>query len=573
MDNKYFFDHIHKSGGSSIHHVFNTILGSEKVSPLINFQRLNTALVENKKYQLIQGHFNFISGEKLPVDRLSATVLRDPVDRCLSTYFYYRNDVLSKVGFEGEGINLSKSMSLVEYVNCDSPSVLDHLENFQTRHFYALKWDGNSVLTSDTMLEMSKQALEEYDLVGVTEFLDNFVDVLCYHWSWPILETVQRFKVTSSRSPIQDVKPEVLKKLRALNELDIELYETAKAIYEKTRRGLIKQAFKYRLSHSDSLITDNKVIKDSTNQSDSVITDNYVYANFGNHKVAFIAAEISGNISLGAQLFSSEIVTIKLKLTASEPIDDLTVGFSIVHEDGVLMYGTNSRCLGFALSIDRAGEYLFEYSFQMLLGLGGYWLGASLHRGESHLEECYHWIDRLAFFEVIGKLGKHFEGKVSLQPMINICVNKELGGLIATELSNKSGLNHITFHSPVLAKPSADIQVIITPSAMFCNEVAAIELVITNTGSEHWQTSGQRPVRACYHWLDSNGKMYLYDGLRSALPKDISPGESVCMSVSIKAPEIEGSFILWLTLVQENGVWFDDYGSKIEFSISVDFKI
>ena len=570
MDNKYLFDHIHKSGGSSIHSVFTTILGIENVSPLINFKRLSNALAESKRFQLIQGHFKFMPGDRLPVDRLAASVLRDPVDRCLSTYFYYRHDTLDKKGAEFKSINLAKSLTLIEYVNCEDLSVLEHLENFQTKHFSELKFDGQLTRSSDLMLKMAKQALEEYDLVGVNESLNDFIDVLCYQWSWPLVEAVPRLKVTSTRPYKQDIKPEILKKLRALNELDIELYETAKAMFEKSRRNVIKDAVNRRLSFSDSLKTVDKITTHNGNDSVSEKTNKQMHANFGNHKAMLIGAEISGNISLGAQLFSTEIVTIKLKLTASEPIDDLTVGFSIEHEDGVLMYGTNSRCLGFALSIDRAGEYLLEYSFQMFLGHGGYWLGASLHRAESHLEECYHWVDRLAFFQVVGKTGKHFEGSVCLQPMIKIVNNHQTGGLIATELSNnKSGLTHVSFQHRVLTEPSATIQVIGTPTEISCNEVVIIEMIVTNTGYEHWQTGGQRPVRVCYHWLDSNGEMYWYDGLRSALPRDIAPGGSVKVSATIAAPQIAGSFILCLTLVQENGLWFDDYGCSFELLIKV----
>ena len=568
--NRFLFDHIPKTGGTALYTVFCKILGDGNVSPMILFDRLSQVQKTYEKFQLIHGHYKSMPGERMPSDRRCATLLRDPIDRCLSTYFFNKFDVPATLGEQSKSINLAKSLTLDEYVNSADPAVLADLDNYQSRHFCTLKCYGDTIPSNDRVLELAKQALEEYDLVGVHESFNDFIDVLCYQWAWPLIETTPRIKQTISRQSIRDVKPEILKKLRTLNELDIELYETAKAMFEKSRRSVIKDAVNRRLSFSDTLKTVDKITTHNGNDSESEKTDKQMHANFGNHKAMLIGAEISGNISLGAQLFSSEIVTIKLKLTASDPIDDLTVGFSIVHENGVLMYGTNSRCLGFALSIDRAGEYLVEYSFQILLGLGGYWLGASLHLGESHLEECYHWIDRLAFFQVVGKIGKHFEGIVCLQPMINICDNQETGGLIATELTNnKSGLNPVTFHHPVLTEPSATIQVMGTPTEISCNEVVIIEMIVTNTGFEHWRTGGQRPLRACYHWLDSNRGMYWYEGLRSALPTDIAPGGSVKVSATIAAPKIAGSFILCLTLVQENGLWFDDYGCSSELLIKV----
>jgi len=567
---RYLLDHIPKTGGTSLHTVFASVLGTENVSPLIQFKRFSHAIAENDSFQLIQGHFRFMPGDRLPGDRLAATLLRDPVERCLSTYFFYRLDAQASIGSEFKSIELAKTLSLAEYVNCEEPSVLDLLDNYQARHFLPLKWDGVSAPSDDMLLAVAAQALEEYDLVGVHEMFNDFIDVLCYRWSWPRVDTIPREKVTSSRPSKQDIEPEIFKKLRALNEIDIELYETAKALFEKARRGVIRDCVDRSMSLIAPVESAGGISTNVGKKSEPVKIAIHGGADFGNRKAAAMRAEITGRISLGAALFCGELVDLRVVFAAREPIDNLTLGIQIVDEFGRLVFGTNSRYLGFVLSIDRPGEFFVDFSFQAVLGNGGYWLGVALHRGESHLEECYHWVDRLAFFEVVGKIGYHFEGSVCLQPTMQIGENQEAGGLVANELTSKKELRHFTIHNPVLTVPSASFLVINLPETMVCNEVVGIQIEVTNSGSELWLAHGQRPVRACYRWLEASGRIFVYDGERSSLPRGIGPGDTVRLLAMIKAPEITGSFVLRITLVQENGIWFDEVGgSCIDVSVVV----
>lgn len=568
--NRYFVDHIPKTGGTALHNIFSSVLGSEKVSPLILFKRLSQVIGENDHFQLVQGHFRFLPGDRLPVDRLAATLLRDPIDRCLSAYFFNRLDVPVSIGSESKGIELARSLSLAEYVSCKDPSVLDYLDNYQARHFFPLNWDGVSTPADDRLLAMAVQSLEEYDLVGVHESFSDFVDVLCYRWSLPRVDQVPRIKVTSSRPSKRDVSPGVLKKLRALNELDIELYETAKELFEKKRRSVIKSCIGRSMLIAIPLEPEGGISTNVGKESASAKLATYSAANFGNHKVKFSRAEITGRISLGARLFCREIVDLKMTFTALVPIDDLTLGISIVDELGRLVFGTNSRHLGVILSVDSPGEFYIEFSFQVAFGTGGYWLGASLHRGESHLEECYHWVDRLAFFEVVGKIGNHFEGTVCLHPMIAVDEGQAAKGLISTDFPCDIQWQHVTAHTPVLSTPEASFRVANPPTEVGQNEVFQIQIYVSNTGSELWVSGGQRPVRVCYHWLNSSGEVLVHDGERTSLPWDIGPGEKLQLATIVRAPDQVGNFVLRITLVQENGVWFDTAAdSFLDLSVSV----
>ena len=71
-----------------------------------------------------------------------------------------------------------------------------------------------------------------------------------------------------------------------------------------------------------------------------------------------------------------------------------------------------------------------------------------------------------------------------------------------------------------------------------------VRVTVTNLGTQTWPAFGRRPVRVAYHWLDAAGRMVEYDGIRSILPRDVGPGESVTVDCFLRAPELPGDRLL-----------------------------
>ena len=64
--------------------------------------------------------------------------------------------------------------------------------------------------------------------------------------------------------------------------------------------------------------------------------------------------------------------------------------------------------------------------------------------------------------------------------------------------------------------------------------------------------------------------MVVFDGLRTPLPRDLSPGESVTLRATIRAPEKAGEHVLHVTLVQERVAWFSEMdGGQLSIPVSV----
>jgi SpoIID/LytB domain protein len=91
-----------------------------------------------------------------------------------------------------------------------------------------------------------------------------------------------------------------------------------------------------------------------------------------------------------------------------------------------------------------------------------------------------------------------------------------------------------------------------------------VQVRVTNTGSQHWPSTGPDRVRLGYHWYDGNGSVVVWDGARSDLDRDIAPGQTATFIVTVRAPRASGAFFLDFDLVQEAAGWFSSRGVSMK---------
>jgi hypothetical protein len=86
---------------------------------------------------------------------------------------------------------------------------------------------------------------------------------------------------------------------------------------------------------------------------------------------------------------------------------------------------------------------------------------------------------------------------------------------------------------------------------------------LENTGSRTWDASGPHPFALSYHLEDASGKSVTYDGLRTPLPLDVAPGNTVEVQAQIMAPSAQGSYVIEWDGVQEAVTWFSWEGTPV----------
>jgi hypothetical protein len=207
-----------------------------------------------EKIRFISGHiqdditFNYIRKmKKQPY--ILITLLRDPIDRAISQYYYIRQDKSHRHRLH----NIFKEVSFSDVYNRDlyknydpklGHTMFELAHNYQTRilsgttHFHRFHtW----VADNPDQLELDESHLERaitnlkdnFSFVTIQEHIDEGWTELAprFGWSYPIdyfFDKETRPNVTDYRPIVSEVPEEILEAIRKENKLDIQLYNWVK---------------------------------------------------------------------------------------------------------------------------------------------------------------------------------------------------------------------------------------------------------------------------------------------------------------------------------------------------------
>jgi hypothetical protein len=87
----------------------------------------------------------------------------------------------------------------------------------------------------------------------------------------------------------------------------------------------------------------------------------------------------------------------------------------------------------------------------------------------------------------------------------------------------------------------------------------SVPVTLTNTGSRTWSPPS---FTLSYHLVDAAGRVVVWDGLRTALPQNVAPGQSVTVQAAFSLPTA-GSYTIRWDLVQEGVTWFSWRGVPV----------
>lgn len=143
---------------------------------------------------------------------------------------------------------------------------------------------------------------------------------------------------------------------------------------------------------------------------------------YGNRRVTIDRVGLQDKNGMDIEIaVSGASAKIPVTFTAHENVSDLSIGILIRDKYGQDIFGTNTCYLNKTIQTEkgRSCTVLFEFS-QFNLGPGKYTLTAAAHTGSSHIEECFHWIDRSFSFEVVANSEFNFVGLNRLVPELTI---------------------------------------------------------------------------------------------------------------------------------------------------------
>ncbi|EGG21377.1 hypothetical protein DFA_01258 [Cavenderia fasciculata] len=236
----YLFLHIPKTGGNSIHslfqHTFKSHATQHWTSP--DYGESYTKIIGKKS---IVGHFNYglhFYLQEAGINQHSyLTLLRDPVDRVISHYYYHRERK------EDEGHALAINSTIEEWT--DTPRG----QNEQTRVL-----SGITSYTEDfpsmESFRMALSHLRKMKFVGLTERYEETAILMKYYCGLNSVSITQANK-RKDRTMDSKVSQDVRMLIKEKNWMDVYLYEEAVKMFERqldiVGRDIVKSEMKKKI--------------------------------------------------------------------------------------------------------------------------------------------------------------------------------------------------------------------------------------------------------------------------------------------------------------------------------------
>lgn len=198
------FVHIPKTAGGSLISIISSQYDSHEIFRM-GFPEQNTAAKINHNIKCVLGHTFYGQHEEL-APHIYVTMLRDPVERVISHY-YYAKDILKSEKVE--------RYSLEEFAQSG------WYANMQTRYITGGKPE----------LEKAINHLKTFGFFGITEMFAESVFLMKKTLGWEDIH-YSAVNVNTGRPKKETIPKETVEIIKKANHLDIQLYQWAKKDFE-----------------------------------------------------------------------------------------------------------------------------------------------------------------------------------------------------------------------------------------------------------------------------------------------------------------------------------------------------
>jgi ubiquinone/menaquinone biosynthesis C-methylase UbiE len=275
-DEALIFVHISKTGGLTLLPILDEMFPPDQIMKAHHEGAIHEELItDSGQYRLIRGHIYKDIRDKLTQPYIFITMLRNPVERARSVYQHIINHpvhglypIISKLTFR-------------EYVFSEDLNIKIDILNSQTRVITNML----DILVQPD-LELAKQRLrDEFAWVGLTERYDDSLKLLSYTFDWPPITDYKKHNVTKNPIKRDEIAPDIIQRIRELNQLDLQLYDYALELFdqrwaamEASRRQDSKSAFTVPAS-SGKALPDNaqsnikQIFDETTERIDGLFDD------------------------------------------------------------------------------------------------------------------------------------------------------------------------------------------------------------------------------------------------------------------------------------------------------------
>jgi len=232
------FVHVPKAAGTTLHRIIEKHYPRQTVystnpsllNPEASIEHFKQLPLEQRaQIRILKGHLPYGLHDYLPGPSTYFTLLREPVDRVVSFYYYVRQ---STRHYLHEQV-LARDLTLQQYIeSCITTSN----DNFQTRLISGVHHEALYGRCTPAMLDTAKRHLQEhFSVVGLSEQFDATLLMLKHAFQWRDLFYVRQ-NVNTDRPMLPNIPSATIDLIREHNQLDIELYQFVKQHFEDRLR-------------------------------------------------------------------------------------------------------------------------------------------------------------------------------------------------------------------------------------------------------------------------------------------------------------------------------------------------
>jgi hypothetical protein len=381
------FFHVPKAAGVTVLELLRTHFGQANVFHAADPRLLTRPITQLfREYSIVAGHFfaRYLSDAVL-AKTFVFTFLRDPLERILSQYSYYRS-LPANDGRADPNVNLAQNLELKEIFKRHTPKgKFSSWSNLQTAIFSGCCLSGP---VSNDILEQAKHNLEQLDFVGIQEELDSGVRELFARMGLCRMPEIPIVNTTINRLHVESLDLETINLIAEHNHLDHALFLHARKLWREGHLGPL---------------------------APRIITDLNLHREFGTLEIEATSILLKGGEPYLRQVPQGRPWGLLIRGKSSAACTDLTVGILISDEVGTNLYGTNSWLKGKRWSISADNNFTVDLQFPaMTLAAGFYTVTISFHTSRDAAETCFHWLEKAFQFEVVEESKQDFVGVTNL---------------------------------------------------------------------------------------------------------------------------------------------------------------
>ncbi|SEM73647.1 sulfotransferase family 2 domain-containing protein [Lihuaxuella thermophila] len=211
------FTHIPKTGGLTMRRIIDQHFAPREIfrypphRAARSLRRLTPE--ESEPFRCVYGHCPFGVHRYFHKPFQYIAMLRDPVSRIISMYYFIRSSPSNKMH------DMVSRMSLEEFVHSKNSRIKIPLSNHQTRFLSGKK--------NPDLAKALENVRKHYAFVGITEMYPESVFMLNRTLGWKHIPYTKE-NVTKNKPKKAPVSEEVIRYLKEKNELDYRLYEFCK---------------------------------------------------------------------------------------------------------------------------------------------------------------------------------------------------------------------------------------------------------------------------------------------------------------------------------------------------------